>query len=175
MSGSAAATSPGHPEADQAWDSEVRGETPAKRLDRNWSELVQEIRVVQTGVQLLTGFLLTLPFQQRFSQLTHPEKALYLATVCLSISATAFLQAPVSVHRGLFRRHQREQAVQTAHYLSMVGIALLAGAIIGVAALIFDVVAGTTSAIVVTVATVVVLAVLWLAIPLGMRDRRPTN
>jgi O-antigen/teichoic acid export membrane protein len=160
-------------EAEQAWDAKARDETPAKRLDRNWSELVQEIRVVQTGVQLLTGFLLTLPFQQRFSQLSHVEKGLYLTTVCLSISATAFLQAPVSVHRSLFRRHQREQAVRVAHYLSILGIALLAGAIVGVAALIFDVVAGTASAIAVTVFTVVLLAVLWLAIPLGMRDRRP--
>ena len=79
----------------------------------------------------------------------------------------------MSVHRSLFRRHQREQAVQLAHYLSILGIALLAGAIVGVAALIFDVVAGPTSAIVITACTMVLLVVLWLAIPLGMRDRQP--
>ena len=55
-----------HPEANQGWDHDARSETPTERLDRNWSNLLQELRVVQTGVQLLTGFLLTLPFQQRF-------------------------------------------------------------------------------------------------------------
>jgi hypothetical protein len=161
------------PGADQAWDEDARDEKPAQRLDRNWSELVQEIRVVQTGVQLLTGFLLTLPFQQRFSQLTHTQKGLYLTTVCLSISATAFLQAPVSVHRALFRRHQREQAVHLAHCLSIYGIALLAGAVVFVTALIFDVVAGTTIATAVAVSTAVLLSVLWVIIPLRTRDRPP--
>ena len=72
--------------ADRAWDAKVRDETPAQRLDRNWTELMQEIRVVQTGVQLLTGFLLTLPFQQRFTELTHLQKWLYLAPfACRSV------------------------------------------------------------------------------------------
>jgi O-antigen/teichoic acid export membrane protein len=162
---------PGNPERDQAWDEQARDEKPAERLDRNWSELIQELRVVQTGVQFLTGFLLTLPFQQRFAQLSHPQKSLYLATVCASIGATAFLQAPVSVHRSLFRRHQREQAVLLAHYLSIIGIALLAVAVIGVAALIFDVTSGTTSATVVATLAAALLAILWLAVPLGMRKR----
>lgn len=164
---------PDDPQEDQQWDAQARDEKPAERLDRNWSDLVQEIRVVQTGVQLLTGFLLTLPFQQRFTELSHAEKGIYLATVCFSISATAFLQAPVSVHRGLFRRHQRAEAVTLAHRLSIFGIGLLAGAVIGVAALIFDVVAGTTSAIVVTAFTALLLLTLWLVIPLAARERRP--
>lgn len=162
---------PGHPERDERWDEEARDEKPAERLDRNWQELIQELRVVQTGVQFLTGFLLTLPFQQRFAQLTYPQKSLYLATVCAAIAATAFLQAPVSVHRSLFRRHQRERAVLFAHYLSIVGMALLAAAIIGVATLIFDVTSGAESAFVVAIASTAVLTVLWLALPLGMRDR----
>ena len=60
-----------HPEDDQQWDRRERGETEIERLDRNWNSLLQELRVVQTGVQLLTGFLLTLPFQQRFDILSH--------------------------------------------------------------------------------------------------------
>ena len=79
-----------------------------QRLDRNWADLLQELRVVQTGVQLLTGFLLTLPFQARFEQLSGYERTIYLVTVTLSVAATGFLIAPVSLHRILFRRHARE-------------------------------------------------------------------
>jgi hypothetical protein len=79
-----------HPERDAGWDESARGESPAERLDRNWGDLVQELRVVQTGVQFLTGFLLTLPFQQRFTQLTGHQQALYLATVSTSVASTHF-------------------------------------------------------------------------------------
>src|ERR1700712_3411960 len=130
------------PAADRDWNERARHETTAERLDRNWGDLLQELRVVQTGVQFLTGFLLTLPFQQKFSQLSHEQRLLYLLTASASIAATAFLQAPVSVHRALFRRHQREETVLLAHRLAIVGLAVLALAVIGVATLIFDVVSG---------------------------------
>jgi hypothetical protein len=141
----------------------ARGESPAERLDRNWGDLVQELRVVQTGVQFLTGFLLTLPFQQRFTQLTGHQQALYLATVSASVASTAFLQAPVSVHQALFRRHQRRRAVLVAHRVAMAGIAFLAAAIVGVAGIIFDVVSGTLAAAVAAAVIAVVLGLLWLA------------
>ncbi len=70
-----------HPERDQAWDTAARSETETQRLDRNWLSLLQELRVVQTGVQLLTGFLLTLPFQQRFDVLDTTMRVVYLITV----------------------------------------------------------------------------------------------
>ena len=164
---------PAHPEQDEAWDQKARHETPTERLDRNWTDLLQELRVVQTGVQFLTGFMLTLPFQQRFSQLSSQQHDLYLASVSASVAATAFLQAPVSVHRALFRRHQREEEVLLAHRLSIVGITFLACALVGVATLIFDVVAGPHTAAVVAVAIVVLLVSLWLAMPLGLRRRQP--
>jgi Family of unknown function (DUF6328) len=69
-----------HPEDDQRWDRRERQETETERLDRNWASLLQELRVVQTGVQLLTGFLLTLPFQQRFDILDDDMQVVYLAT-----------------------------------------------------------------------------------------------
>src|SRR4051795_12144025 len=81
-----------------------RDETELERLDRNWTDLLQELRVVQTGVQLLTGFLLTLPFQNRFVLLESYQRTAYLATVACAIGATGFLIAPVSLHRLLFRR-----------------------------------------------------------------------
>ena len=95
-----------HPERDQNWDTEARSETETERLDRNWASLLQELRVVQTGVQLLTGFLLTLPFQQRFGALNLTMRVTYLATVACSVSSTMLLVAPVGMHRLLFRRHQ---------------------------------------------------------------------
>src|ERR1700712_5741847 len=96
-------------QADDSWNAEERNETPTERLDRNWTDLLQELRVVQTGVQLLTGVLLTLPFQQKFSRLTDGERGIYLFAVAASILATGFLQAPVSVHRALFRKHRRKE------------------------------------------------------------------
>lgn len=169
MSPEGAPGSPAHPERDADWDESARGESLAERLDRNWGDLVQELRVVQTGVQFLTGFLLTLPFQQRFTQLTDRQQALYLATVSASIASTAFLQAPVSVHRALFRRHQRQRAVLVAHRVAMIGIVFLAAAIVGVAAIIFDVVSGTRAAFVAAVAIAFILGLLWLALPLALR------
>jgi hypothetical protein len=67
-----------HPEQDSGWDADQRGESPVERLDRNWGDLLQELRVVQTGLHLLTGFLLTLPFQNRFAQLHQFEQNVYL-------------------------------------------------------------------------------------------------
>lgn len=92
----------GQQPSDQQWDADQRGETFEERLDRNWSELLQELRVVQTGVQFLTGFLLTLPFQQRFASLTGGQRVGYLRAVGLSIGSTATLIAPVALHRMLF-------------------------------------------------------------------------
>jgi hypothetical protein len=169
MPSDATGPDPARPQQDDDWDKLARNETPTQRLDRNWSDLLQELRVVQTGVQFLTGFLLTLPFQQRFSQLSQREQLIYLATVSASIAATAFLQAPVSVHRALFRRHHRGRAVLLAHRVAMVRICFLALAIVGVAVVIFDVVAGTRVATGAGVGVALLLGVLWLTVPLALR------
>lgn len=163
---------PAHPERDAEWDAKERDETPTERLDRNWGDLLQELRVAQTGVQLLTGFLLTLPFQQSFPKLTHGQHALYLLTVCTSIAATALLQAPVAIHRALFRRHRREETVLLAHRLSIAGMVALAFALVEVAALIFFVTIGRGVAIIVAAAVVVLVLVLWLVIPALARGKR---
>lgn len=154
---------------DDAWDEKARNETPTERLDRNWGDLIQELRVVQTGVQFLTGFLLTLPFQQKFDHLTAAQRDLYLASVAASVVSTAFLQTPVAVHRALFRRHQRRRAVAVAHRVAMIGIAFLAIAVVGVSALTFDMVSGTAAAIVAGIAVAILLAILWLTVPLALR------
>ena len=154
-----------------AADDTGRNETPIERLDRNWTELLQELRVIQTGVQLLTGFLLTLPFQQRFRILTDTERNVYLGTVAASIAATAFLQTPVILHRALFQQHRRKETVMTAHWLAIVGIGLLAVAILGVAYLITSVVLGESEAAVAAACVLALLLALWVALPAVARIR----
>ncbi|WP_035922323.1 DUF6328 family protein [Frankia sp. QA3] len=140
-------------------------ESAQERRNRNWTDILQELRVAQTGVQLLTAFLLALPFQNRFASLTTGQEWLYLAVVLLSILATGLLIMPVSLHRALFRKQEKETLVQVANRLAQVGLAILALAISGVVLLIFDVTKGRTTAAVAASATLVALAVLWAAIP----------
>jgi len=159
-------------ERDETADGRLgRDETPAERLDRNWEDLLQELRVVQTGVQLLTGFLLTLPFQDRFAELQDFQRNVYLATVGCAIAATGFLVAPVSLHRLLFRRHRRAEMVHLAHYFAITGLVFLAGAVVGVVLLTFSLVLGDTAGWLAASVAVVLLAVLWLLIPLRVRER----
>lgn len=170
---------PGGPAADQPpdsdWNHAQRGETPLERLDRNWTDLLQELRVIQTGVQLLTGFLLTLPFQSRFERLSTTEQVIYLVTLSASVVSTGFLIAPVSLHRFLFRRHARQVTVDAAHRLAQVGLAMLAVAMIGVVLLIFDVVAGPTAGGIAATITTLLLIGLWVALPLAVRQRNDTD
>jgi Family of unknown function (DUF6328) len=159
-------------ESDDSWNARERPhETATERLDRNWNDILQELRVVQTGVQLLTGFLLTLPFQQRFTMLSSSERGLYLAAVAASILATGFLQAPVSVHRALFRRHRRREQVLLAHRLAIIGIGFLACAVVIVTTLIFEVLQGWSVGITAGALAAALLLVLWLIIPWTVRLR----
>lgn len=169
-----------HPEvgdltADAGWDREQRGETKTERLDRNWSDLLQELRVVQTGVQFLTGFLLTLPFQQRFTILDAGSRDVYLATVGAAVCATAALVAPVSIHRILFRRHARHQLVTIGHRCAFFGLAMLGLAVCGVVNVVTALVVGDRAAIVATIATAVLYATLWFVAPMLMRRRSTTT
>lgn len=158
---------------DENWDSQQRHETPTERLDRNWTDLLQELRVVQTGVQLLTGFLLTLPFQARFAQLSRGQQDVYLVTVMLAVAATSFLIAPVALHRLLFRRHARRVTVATAHRLALTGVTLFGLATVGVVLLVFDVVRGGGAGVAAAVAVLALLLVLWLILPLLLRKAEP--
>jgi O-antigen/teichoic acid export membrane protein len=148
-----------------------RNESPAERADRNWNELLQELRVMQTGVQILTGFLLTLPFQPRFADLDTYQVTVYLALVMTSIVATALIVAPVSVHRSLFRKQMKRHIVTMADRITRVALGVLALVITGVALLVFDVVVGRTEGIVVGACVLVVLAVIWVVLPEVLRRR----
>lgn len=143
-----------------------RSETPVQRSDRNWNELMQELRVAQTGAQILTGFLLTLAFQQRFNELDSYQRSVYLVLVALALVAAIFIVAPVSVHRILFGLGLKQELVQAADVLSRIGLAALALVLAGVALLLFDIVVGRTAGLVAGGVAAVTLAIVWLVVPL---------
>ena len=140
-------------------------ESRKERTTRRWNEMLQELRVAQTGVQVLTGFLLTVPFSQRFPDLDSVQRTAYLFVVSSSILAAGLLIAPVAFHRVLFGRHEKEWLVEAANLSARAGLTTLGITMSGVMFLVFDVVLGRTEAVVATATTVVVLATLWLVIP----------
>src|ERR1700754_1671970 len=91
------------------WNTAHRGEWPLERADRNFAELLQELRVTQTGVQILFAFLLTLAFAARFPSLDDTQRGVYVGTLLLAVLATALFLAPAALHRSLFRRHAKPQ------------------------------------------------------------------
>jgi hypothetical protein len=165
-------TTQGAPASKRTADEQGRGENAIEQLDRNWGELLQELRVAQTGVQLLTGFLLTLPFQQRFTTLGPGGRAVYLVTVALASGATVALVGPVSLHRVTFRQHERAVLVDVAHWMSLVGLFLLALAMAGVLLLLFRVVIAWWAGGVAAGVVLVLFAVLWVAVPVRLRRQR---
>ncbi|MGH3676839.1 MAG: DUF6328 family protein [Mycobacterium sp.] len=161
-----------HPGSHKRWDPD-RAETETERLDRNWASLLQELRVAQTGVQLLTGFLLILPFQERFTELDGVMRGVYLVTVSCSLGATALLVAPVGMHRVLFRRHRLSVLVSASHGYAIAGLMLLGIALAGVAIMVFFLVVGTTGAWIAGGCLLVALTLFWFLLP--MRERTPED
>jgi len=143
-----------------------RDETEAERLDRNWEDVLQELRVVQTGVQLLSGFLLTLPFTERFGDLDAWQTRLYLTVVLVAALAVGVTLTPIVVHRRVFGQHVKERVVATGHVLTQVVMVLLAVIIVGICTLIFSVVVGWGAALVVGAVATLVLVVLLGVVPL---------
>lgn len=141
-------------------------------LDRNWDELLQKIRVAETGVQILTGFLLTVPFSSRFERLDEFQRDVYLFVLTGSVLTTALVVAPVAFHRILFRQRARPWLVDAANRCARAGLVVLALTISGVLFLVFDLVAGRTPAIVALVVAAAVFVALWGLIPLRMLRTR---
>jgi len=142
-----------------------RHETFTERMDRNWDELLQELRVTQTGAQILTGFLLTLPFQQRFADLDDYQVRLYLVLVVLAAVATALIVAPVSLHRALFRRRMKAQLVGAANWFARAGLLILGLVLAGGPMLLFDIVVSRTAGWVVGGVVLVMLVACWWVLP----------
>lgn len=143
------------------------------QLIRNWDELLQELRVSQTGVQILTGFLLTLPFTQRFEALDGLQRSVYLTVLIGSVVTTCLLVAPVAFHRLLFRRHRREWLVDAANKAARAGLVMLALTTSGVVFLVFDVVINREIAVVAGALTLLFFSVVWIVVPLVSTGQRP--
>lgn len=150
---------------------EQSGETVDERLERNWDEILQELRVTQTGTQILLGFLLTIPFQQRFADLDGGQIGIYLALVVVAALATIFAITPVALHRALFRRGAKPQLVVTANVLMRIALAAIALALSGTVFLIFDVVLGHPAALAAGLATLALTAAMWALLPSFLRKR----
>jgi len=140
-------------------------EATQDRLNRNWNEILQELRVTQTGTQILSGFLLTLAFQQRFTDLDQFQVNVYLILVVLAALTTALALAPVSLHRALFRKGAKERIVRTADRILKLTLAGVALVLSGTLLLIFDVVVGRAAGITAAVVTFVIIVVGWLVLP----------
>jgi hypothetical protein len=143
-----------------------------ERVNRELIELLNELRVALPGVQVLFAFLLVLPFQQGFAEISDADRGVYITALIASAIAAALLIAPSMYHRLNFRRQVKEQMLFDSNKLAVSGI-LLTG--IGVACSIFlivDVVLGEIPAIVATAATALVYALVWLALPLARRGER---
>jgi hypothetical protein len=148
------------------------GETEAERDDRNLIELLQELRVAGLGVQVLFGFLLSIPFTARFVKLSHAQHGLYVAALLLAALATALLLAPVAYHRLVFRRHRKEQLVKDANVLAILGLAAVGLAVSAAVLLVVSFVARGATVVIIAVFVVCVFAVLWFVLPLARRRAR---
>ncbi|MGH8962183.1 MAG: DUF6328 family protein [Jatrophihabitantaceae bacterium] len=148
-----------------------RDESAAHRLDRNYSELLQELRVAQAGVQILFAFLLSIAFQQRFTTLETYQRGIYLVTLVSAALAAVLLIAPVAVHRLLFAQHRKDEVVAFTARLAVGGLACLALAMTAAVLLIVDVVTNLTAAIAVAAALAATVIVLWAVLPVANRRR----
>lgn len=159
---------------DDVDETDGRDESLNERMDRNWNEILQELRVTQTGTQIFTGFLLTIAFQSRFEELTTFQLRVYLVLVIAAVLTTALGLAPVNLHRALFREGAKVTIVQTAHIIMRITLAGVAVMLIGTVLLIFDLVLDRTAALV--AAGVMLLIVIIIAVlPPILRSIRPTH
>jgi hypothetical protein len=148
-----------------------RNETREEQLDRNWAELLQELRVLQTGVQILAGFLLTLPVQERFETHDDFQVGLYLVNVVIASLTTALILLPVSVHRRLFRQRLKATLVSSADSITKLALGGVGMLSVGTAALVFDVTLGRSAGLTAGGVLLAVLLLLLVAVPVRLNKR----
>lgn len=144
-------------------------ESEEERADRNFGDLLQELRVGQTGVQVLFGFLLTMPLQVRFSTFDDFQTTLLVTDVMLLATASAFMIAPVAWHRVMFRRQMKDEVVTSANRLAQLGLLFLALGVVVSIMLVVDLAISRQMAYVFAISIAVMIFVLWLALPLWRR------
>ncbi|WP_432743656.1 DUF6328 family protein [Streptomyces sp. JH002] len=150
-----------------------RRETPRERDDRNFAELLQELRVTQTGVQILFAFLLTLAFTARFPVLDAFQRGTYLITLLLAMAASILFTAPAALHRALFRRGAKRRIVEVSSRLAALGLVTLALALTGALLLVVDVVVSRTAGVITAAGALAACAGLWLLLPAVLARRLP--
>ncbi|GAA2054232.1 MULTISPECIES: DUF6328 family protein [Streptomyces] len=151
----------------------VRGrrETPRERDDRNFAELLQELRVTQTGVQILFAFLLILAFSARFPVLDGFQRGTYLTTLLLAMAASILFTAPAALHRGLFRRGAKRHIVEVSSRLAAFGLGALGLALTGSLLLVVDVVVSRTAGLLAAAGAFLACTGLWVVLPRRLARR----
>lgn len=147
------------------------GESPKERVDRELIELLNGLRVILPGVQVLLAFLLTVPFSAGFEQATDFERSLYFVTVLLTVGAIAALTMPAAYHRLRFREGDKERMLFVSNRFAIAGLALLALAMSAVVFLITDVLFGTAVALPVAIVVVAIVGGAWFAVPFWRKAR----
>jgi Family of unknown function (DUF6328) len=153
------------------WNAAARGETPMQRADRAYGEILQEVRVAQTGVQILFAFLLALAFQARFAGITSFQRSVYVATLMLCAAATALLIAPAAFHRMIYRRRLKQHLVRVANRLAITGLVLLLLSMVSAVLLVMDVILGLVPAVILAAVVLTWFTMWWFALPLRTRSR----
>lgn len=147
-----------------------RDESETERLDRNLSELLQELRVALPGVQVLFAFLLAVPFQQNFSEIDGFEKGVYFFTLLCTALSAILLIAPSPYHRFTFHLQQKRELIRLANRSTIAGLSFLALAMTGAIVLITDVL--FHSSVVTSIAgagAAIAFATFWYVLPLRRR------
>lgn len=142
-----------------------RAESPNQRADRNWGEILQELRVAQTGTQILGAFLLAAAFQPRFEELDTYQLVLYLVLVGVAGFAAVLGIAPVSVHRAFFGRRYKSDTVRIGGRLLSAQLLAVATLAMGVTGLVFDFAVGRVAGIITLVVGALVVTALFMLLP----------
>jgi Family of unknown function (DUF6328) len=148
-----------------------RDESEPEREDRKWEDMLQELRVMQTSAQLTAGFLLTLPFQQEFADLSGNQERFYLFLVMLAALVTAFVLTPVAIHRRLAGQRVKGRVVSAGHVMMRLAMGSLALLVTGTVTFIFDVLVDMSTAVVAGGALALVLVGLLFFLPWTLVDR----
>lgn len=139
-----------------------RDETPEERADRNFADILQELRVVLTGTQLISGFLLAVAFQSGFKELDADEVVHYLVLVAIAALATLLGMTPVVVHRLHFAKRMKADVVQFGNRFLLATLVVVSALVVGVTSFIFEVVVGSVAGIWASMITAAVVVALWL-------------
>jgi len=148
-----------------------RDETEAERLDRNLAELLQELRVALPGVQVLFAFLLAVPFQKRFGEITSFQESIYFVVLLATAISAALLIAPTAYHRVTFRLQRKEELVRLSNRLAIVGLGFLALAMTGAIVLITNFLYSTVLTVVAGILAAGMFIGLWYLLPVWERNR----